>query len=140
MSISTARLRTKRSERPLIFSSTVKKPTIRCSAMPSIRYNRPALTATSARPRQQKCIFLCPIPDPTLLQRARPTLRRLSENNYCYQILYRALEKPPTIFLIGGYFHFLLLKLGYSNKTNNPNASPSKRMFGLFSCGRSEVI
>ena len=112
--------------------------TIRCSAMPSIRYNRQALTATSARPRQQKCIFLCPIPDPTLLQRARPTLRRLSENNYCYQILYRALEKPPTIFLIGGYFHFLLLKLGYSNKTNNPNASPSKRMFGLFSCGRSD--
>ena len=36
-----------------------------------------------------------------------------------------------------GYFHFLLLKLGYSNKTNNPNASPSKRMFGLFSCGTS---
>ena len=35
------------------------------------------------------------------------------------------------------YFHFLLLKLGYSNKTNNPNDSPSKRMFGLFSCGRS---
>ena len=34
-----------------------------------------------------------------------------------------------------GYFHFLLLKLGYSNKTNNPNDSPSKRMFGLFSCG-----
>ena len=34
-------------------------------------------------------------------------------------------------------FHFLLLKLGYSNKTNNPNASPSKRMFGLFSCGAS---
>ena len=39
-----------------------------------------------------------------------------------------------------GYFHFLLLKLGYSNKTNNPNASPSKRMFGLFSCGRSDRI
>ena len=36
--------------------------------------------------------------------------------------------------------HFLLLKLGYSNKTNNPNASPSKRMFGLFSCGRSDRI
>ena len=36
-----------------------------------------------------------------------------------------------------GYFHFLLLKLGYSNKTNNPNDSPNKRMFGLFSCGRS---
>ena len=34
----------------------------------------------------------------------------------------------------------MLLKLGYSNKTNNPNASPSKRMFGLFSCGRSDGI
>ena len=40
----------------------------------------------------------------------------------------------------GGYFHFLLLKLGYSNKTNNPNDSPSKRMFGLFSCGRSDRV
>ena len=39
-----------------------------------------------------------------------------------------------------GYFHFLLLKLGYSNKTNNPNDSPSKRMFGLFSCGRGDKI
>ena len=39
-----------------------------------------------------------------------------------------------------GYFHFLLLKLGYSNKTNNPNASPIKRMFGLFSCGRSDRV
>ena len=34
-----------------------------------------------------------------------------------------------------GYFHFSQLKLRYSNKTNNPNDSPSKRMFGLFSCG-----
>ena len=34
----------------------------------------------------------------------------------------------------------MLLKLGYSNKTNNPNDSPSKRMFGLFSCGRSDRI
>ena len=25
----------------------------------------------------------------------------------------------------------MLLKFGYSNKTNNPNASPSRRMFGL---------
>ena len=40
----------------------------------------------------------------------------------------------------GGYFHFLLLKLGYSNKTNNPNDSPSKRMFGLFSCGRNDRV
>ena len=40
----------------------------------------------------------------------------------------------------GGYFHFLLLKFGYLNKTNNPNASPSKRMFGLFSCGRSDRV
>ena len=39
-----------------------------------------------------------------------------------------------------GYFHFLLLKLGYSNKTNNPNDSPRRRMFGLFSCGRGEKI
>ena len=39
-----------------------------------------------------------------------------------------------------GYFHFLLLKLGYSNKTNNPNDSPNKRLFGLFSCGRSGRI
>ena len=39
--------------------------------------------------------------------------------------------------LVRGYFHFLLLKLGYSNKTNNPNDSPKRRMFGLFSCGRS---
>ena len=42
-----------------------------------------------------------------------------------------------------GYFHFLLLKFGYSNKTNNPNDSPSKRMFGLFSCvygGRKDYL
>ena len=32
----------------------------------------------------------------------------------------------------------MLLKLGYSNKTNNPNDSPKRRMFGLFSCGRSD--
>ncbi len=34
----------------------------------------------------------------------------------------------------------MLLKLGYSNKTNNPNDSPKRRMFGLFSCGRSDRI
>ena len=36
--------------------------------------------------------------------------------------------------------YFLLLKLGYSNKTNNPNDSPRKRRFGLFSCGRTLLI
>ena len=34
----------------------------------------------------------------------------------------------------------LFLKFGYSNKTNNPNASPSKRMFGLFSYGQYDRL
>ena len=37
----------------------------------------------------------------------------------------------------GGDFHFLLFKLGYSDKTNNPNDSPGKRRLGFFSCSRS---
>ena len=34
----------------------------------------------------------------------------------------------------------MLLKFGYTNKTNNPNDSPSKRMFGLFSSGRAKPL
>ena len=105
------RSRIRRSEKPLISSSTVRKRIIRCSATPSTKCKTPVPIATSALPKQRKCISLCPIPDRTLLQRARPTLRRLSENNYCYQILYRALEKPPTISY-RWLFSFLTIKVG----------------------------
>ena len=68
-----------------------------------------------------------------LLQRSTDTRQR--ENAVqCLCYTYDNIDKEKALY----YFHFLLLKLGYSNKTTNPNASPSKRMFGLFSCGRDD--
>ena len=39
-----------------------------------------------------------------------------------------------------GFFYFFALKFGYSIETKNPNASPIRKVFGLFVCGRSEKI
>ena len=39
-----------------------------------------------------------------------------------------------------GFFYFFALKFGYSTETKNPNASPIRKVFGLFVCGRNEVI
>ncbi len=37
-----------------------------------------------------------------------------------------------------GFFYFFALKFGYSIETKNPNASPIRKVFGLFVCGRSD--
>ena len=34
-----------------------------------------------------------------------------------------------------GFFYFFALKFGYSIETKNPNASPIRKVFGLFVCG-----
>ena len=39
-----------------------------------------------------------------------------------------------------GFFNFFALKFGYSIETKNPNASPIRKVFGLFVCGRSDRI
>ena len=39
-----------------------------------------------------------------------------------------------------GFFYFFALKFGYSIETKNPNASPIRKVFGLFVCGRSGRI
>lgn len=39
-----------------------------------------------------------------------------------------------------GFFYFFALKFGYSTETKNPNASPIRKVFGLFVCGRSGRI
>ena len=39
-----------------------------------------------------------------------------------------------------GFFYFFALKFGYSIETKNPNASPIRKVFGLFVCGRSDWI
>ena len=39
-----------------------------------------------------------------------------------------------------GFFYFFALKFGYSIETKNPNASPLRKVFGLFVCGRSDRI
>ena len=39
-----------------------------------------------------------------------------------------------------GIFYFFALKFGYSIETKNPNASPIRKVFGLFVCGRSDRI
>ena len=36
-----------------------------------------------------------------------------------------------------GFFYFFALKFGYSTETKNPNASPIRKVFGLFVCGTS---
>ena len=33
-----------------------------------------------------------------------------------------------------GFFYFFALKFGYSIETKNPNASPIRKVFGLFVC------
>ena len=35
------------------------------------------------------------------------------------------------------FFYFFALKFGYSIETKNPNASPIRKVFGLFVCGAS---
>ena len=37
-----------------------------------------------------------------------------------------------------GFFYFFALKFGYSIETKNPNASPIRKVFGLFVCGRDD--
>ena len=39
-----------------------------------------------------------------------------------------------------GFFYFFALKFGYSIETKNPNASPIRKVFGLFVCGRGDKI
>lgn len=39
-----------------------------------------------------------------------------------------------------GFFYFFALKFGYSTETKNPNASPIRKVFGLFVCGRDDRI
>ena len=39
-----------------------------------------------------------------------------------------------------GFFYFFALKFGYSIETKNPNASPIRKVFGLFVCGRSDRV
>ena len=39
-----------------------------------------------------------------------------------------------------GFFYSFALKFGYSTETKNPNASPIRKVFGLFVCGRSDRI
>ena len=39
-----------------------------------------------------------------------------------------------------GFFYFFALKFGYSTETKKPNASPIRKVFGLFVCGRSDRI
>ena len=39
-----------------------------------------------------------------------------------------------------GIFYFFALKFGYSIETKNPNASPIRKVFGLFVCGRSDRV
>ena len=39
-----------------------------------------------------------------------------------------------------GFFYFFALKFGYSIETKNPNASPIRKVFGLFVCGQNDRI
>ena len=39
-----------------------------------------------------------------------------------------------------GFFYSFAVKFGYSTETKNPNASPIRKVFGLFVCGRSDRI
>ena len=61
MNICTDRLRIKKYGRSSIFCSTGKRPTIRCSGMPSMRCRRAAPIRTLAPLGRQRCISQCPI-------------------------------------------------------------------------------
>ena len=80
MNTCTDRSGIKKCGKPSIFCSTGRKPTTRCSGMPSMKCRRAAPIRTLAPPRRQRCIFPCPIQVLIPLQ-AEMYLRRNLKNS-----------------------------------------------------------
>ena len=69
------------------------------------------------------------------------TGRTKGKENTCRTVgITKALADSGHSTACKGFFYFFALKFGYSIETKNPNASPIRKVFGLFVCGRSERI
>ena len=69
------------------------------------------------------------------------TGRAKGKENTCRTVgITKALADSGYSTACKGFFYFFALKFGYSIETKNPNASPIRKVFGLFVCGRSDRI
>ena len=69
------------------------------------------------------------------------TGRAKGKENTCRTVgITKALADSGHSTACKGFFYFFALKFGYSIETKNPNASPIRKVFGLFVCGRSDRI
>ena len=69
------------------------------------------------------------------------TGRTKGKENTCRTVgITKALADSGHSIARKGFFYFFALKFGYSTETKNPNASPIRKVFGLFVCGRSDRI
>lgn len=64
------------------------------------------------------------------------TGRTKGKENTCRTVgITKALADSGHSTACKGFFYFFALKFGYSIETKNPNASPIRKVFGLFVCG-----
>ena len=69
------------------------------------------------------------------------TGRTKGKENTCRTVgITKALADSGQSAARKGFFYFFALKFGYSIETKNPNASPIRKVFGLFVCGRGDKI
>ena len=67
------------------------------------------------------------------------TGRAKGKENTCRTVgITKALADSGHSTVRKGFFYFFALKFGYSIETKNPNASPIRKVFGLFVCGRDD--
>lgn len=67
------------------------------------------------------------------------TGRTKGKENTCRTVgITKALADSGQSAARKGFFYFFALKFGYSIETKNPNASPIRKVFGLFVCGRDD--
>ena len=63
------------------------------------------------------------------------TGRTKGKENTCRTVgITKALADSGHSTACKGFFYFFALKFGYSTETKNPNASPIRKVFGLFVC------
>ena len=68
------------------------------------------------------------------------TGRTKGKENTCRTVgITKALADSGYSTACKGFFYFFALKFGYSIETKNPNASPIRKVFGLFVCGRLQL-
>ena len=62
-------------------------------------------------------------------------LTRIETGNTCRTVgITKALADSGHSTARKGFFYFFALKSGYPIETKNPNASPGRKVFGLFVC------